>query len=97
MYLYENMETVLEHIEKNKSRFNMNFYVEDFPDCGTVACLAGWTCILLDQNYSPESELSSPRYYERTAHKLLGLGDDELNIFNGCNKCTYVNNSLSLF
>lgn len=37
---------VLGHITTHREQFDMTVYGEKYPECGTVACIAGWAMLL---------------------------------------------------
>jgi len=72
------LEKVKQHIIEEPKRFDMALFevsIEDYPiafleypKCGTVACIAGWACILSGQK---------PVIWERNAIKLLDIDKDQ--------------------
>ena len=53
---------------------NWNDRVQTAVDCETAACIAGWTCIVLDDEWSPYGYDYKP---DKRARKLLGMTMDE--------------------
>lgn len=44
-----------------------------------IACLAGWACILLDENFGTAAKY--PIYYIDTASQIFGFSENEKSIF----------------
>ncbi len=72
------LKTVIKAITDEPKRYDQNTWgderPQDFPDreryfppCGTVACVAGWVCIVADGKLPRESHI------EGMARRLLGL------------------------
>jgi len=85
-YNYEAIETVLKHIKTHPKQFDMHFFHVNDKDCGTVGCIAGWTCMLLDKNYDFSDDDIPSVYYVDTAKRILGLSHREIAIFNSWRK-----------
>ena len=49
---------------------NWNDRVQMAVDCETVGCIAGWTCVVLDDEWSADGYNHKP---DRRARQLLGL------------------------
>lgn len=78
----ELLEVVMQHIEDHPDKHDQGDYVRD---CGTVACFAGWACLLSGWQYvstyparvgDGKHEKSIPAL----AIELLGLTEDESEI-----------------
>lgn len=60
-----------------RQSFTGSTYISDhgrpvkYAECGTAACIAGWTCVLADERLNHSSE----SYIEQRATDLLGLTD----------------------
>lgn len=76
-------QKVLDHIEAHPERHDQHRWVDNPYDCGTSACLAGWTVLLnaqegelpADTRVRLAHELSVDGNWESVAAKLL-LGDE---------------------
>lgn len=64
------LKKVRDHIANEDTGFDMGFYAKP---CGTVACIAGWTLILLGWTAEEIIEMTSPCY---AAGQALGLDRD---------------------
>ena len=75
-------------IEKTDRKFNMSYYWESYPsviyatgtnECGTPACLAGWTCHLFatPEQLNKFIDNMRPESTRELATALLGITDDE--------------------
>jgi hypothetical protein len=79
---------VLDHIDAHPEQHNQRVWIEDRGDCGTAACMAGWTCLLSgDQprfhgDGDPEAEfvihagVTRGDYIPDRAAELLGMKPD---------------------
>lgn len=92
------LETVMTFIRDNPDEWDQNVWIHPtaLTDCGTVACFAGWTCLL-----SGYRALAPGQFYGSTcvagkngeledipnlAASLLGLEDEQVrNLFNSDN------------
>lgn len=104
---------VLRHVEADQRRLGMWAWAEfwtnealvkfrdgkncSIPPCGTIACMAGWTCILNGRNTAAQVEKSIAKYakkdsdgslalfhYQKKARKILGFTKDEAEkVFQG--------------
>jgi hypothetical protein len=71
MYNYELMKRVLEAIKaEDIAKFNMKSYISRNV-CGTTACIAGFTCLLLDKAEEPTFI---------TAEQTLGFTEEEADL-----------------
>lgn len=79
----ERLRTVQQHILEEPRRLNMDHWIQlrrpnnsilDFPPCGTVACIAGWTYILFQERNVRNAEINFSQF---RAAELLGLDIDE--------------------
>ena len=77
------LRRVAKHISEEPRRLNMDItlntidtyraerYVKEMPPCGTVGCIAGWTCVLSE---------SVPKYFDEVipiASSKLGLTHEQ--------------------
>lgn len=84
-YNYKAIEKVYNQISKKPEQFDMTYFHRE-TECGTVACLAGWACILFDSEYYYDEwnpELAT--YFVNTAQKILRISDRETAIFDADN------------
>lgn len=57
------------YVRKGSLTHHIKFRDYDYPPCGTVACIAGWICLLFGDKQPP------PDFREtETANALMGLG-----------------------
>jgi len=65
------------HILEEPKRLNMSTWVRtdevgpDAPSCGTIACIAGWVCLLIDADFDRR------RSYRVNAIRLLGITEEQ--------------------
>jgi hypothetical protein len=76
---------VLDHVTAHRDQFNMLIWAEPAtPDCGTAACLGGWTLLLSGYGLlgpndftRPDGTALLPECIGSEAASVLGLTDDE--------------------
>ena len=95
MYNYKAFEAIKEQIDAHPKRFDMRYYFYPHGDCGTIMCLAGWTCYLFDAekfNLVVDSNLktSYDGYFPRKAAEILGLEEDEKWLFRPWHSKIYI-------
>lgn len=84
-YNYKAFEGVLNQIKNNPLQFDMENYHYQ-ASCGSVACIAGWTCILFDTEYEYNGDdpyLAD--YIHNSAQHILGLSSIETILFDYIN------------
>ena len=75
------LEKVCDHIQAHPELIDMTKWVRE-EDCGTVACIAGHTCLLSGYKAVEGKKYTMKRGVERIsiqdeAQKLLGLDDEQ--------------------
>jgi hypothetical protein len=73
------LEKTMQHIVDNPDNHNQTVWLTTF-DCDTVACLAGWACVLHKPDFDWFNNLNSlnvRREIPEKARLYLGLSDDE--------------------
>ena len=76
---------VLDHVVEHREQLDMGDYGSVDPECGTIACLAGWTLLLLggfrldrlDRFVGPDGVRIGTFAIAGCASKLLELTGDE--------------------
>jgi hypothetical protein len=73
---------VLDHVTAHREQFDMSEWGYNDPECGTKACLAGWTLLLngytIDGNDDFRDSAGELAYHlPEVAHELLKLTDAE--------------------
>ena len=72
---------VLDHVTAHREQFDMRDWGYNDPECGTKACLAGWTLLLngytIDGNDDFRDTEGRLAYVPATAAELLKLTEDE--------------------
>lgn len=68
--------------------FSIDWYPDDrgsrvsFPSCGTVGCIAGTACLIMEQRgVIPKLSVSDGDKIREEARKLLGLDSSEIGLF----------------
>jgi hypothetical protein len=76
---------VIDHIDAHPEQHDQNAWIDKSASCGTVACYAGWTCLLSndepfeDEDGDTDNEVWVDGHIETVQHRalhLLGLSYD---------------------
>ena len=71
---------VLDQIDAYPKSWDQGLWVGESPECGTIACFAGWACLLSDVSMRDEFVLIDGEeiHVEEAAESLLGIGHEDL-------------------